>query len=254
MASDDRLAGPVELVEQFDQPLLRAGVEAVRGLVQKQDLGVDRKDGGKGDLLLLAAAQIVGRAFGERAETQHGQGVVDPGEDLLAGQVEVQRPEGDFVTHARAEELRVGALKNDADTPPEGLGRRLVVQGAVVDAPAEGRDGAVGGLHETGDHLEQGRLARAIGAEDAESLATVDREIDRGERLDPGTVLVPHAGQAEHRGLRGRLERRLPAGSHQRPAVSSKTRSATRPAAATALQARSSRPRRQSCSVRASPV
>ena len=139
---DDRLAGPVELVEQLDQPLLRARVEAVRGLVQEQDLGVDRKDGGEGDLLLLAAAQIVGRAFGERTEAQHGQGVVDPLEDLLAGQVEVQRPEGDLVAHAGAEELRVRALKDDADAAPEGLGRRLVVQGAVVDAPAEGRDGA----------------------------------------------------------------------------------------------------------------
>ena len=110
------------------------------------------------------------------------------------------------------------------------------------------------GLHEAGDDLEQRRLARAVGAEDGEALAAVDREIDRGERLDPGTVLVPDAGQTEHRGLHGRLERRLPTGSHQRPAVSSKTSSATRPAAATALQARSSRRRRQPCSVRASPV
>ncbi len=73
----------------------------------------------------------------------------------------------------------------------------LVAQCAAVDARAEGLDGAARGLDEAGEELEQGRLSRAVGAEYGEALAAVDRQVDRGERLDPGAVVVAHAGQAE---------------------------------------------------------
>jgi hypothetical protein len=103
----------------------------------------------------------------------------------------VQRPKGDLVAHGGVEELSVGALKDHADAAAEALRRRFVSEGAVVDALAEGFDGALCRLGETGQDLQQRGLAGAVGAENGEALTAVDRQIDRGERLDPGAYSKP---------------------------------------------------------------
>jgi hypothetical protein len=55
-------------------------------------------------------------------------------------------------------------LKDHADAPTKALGRRFVFQRPVVDARTESLDRAVRGLGETGEDLEKGGLARAVGA------------------------------------------------------------------------------------------
>jgi hypothetical protein len=49
-------------------------------------------------------------------------------------------------------------------------------------------DFPVGGVIEAGDAVEDARLARAVGAEEAVDLALVDREADTVERRDPAEV------------------------------------------------------------------
>jgi len=52
------------------------------------------------------------------------------------------------------------------------------------DSPAMDRDASGGGPQQSGDRAQRGRLARAVGAEQADQLAGPDLEIDAAQRLD----------------------------------------------------------------------
>ena len=52
------------------------------------------------------------------------------------------------------------------------------MRGQIADALAPEQDLACAGLHKGGNQLEQGGLARAVGADDREDFALLDREAD----------------------------------------------------------------------------
>ena len=81
----DRLAGAVELDDELDHPVLRAGVERGGRLVEQQHLGVHHEHRRDRDPLLLAARQLVRRAVGEPGDVEHRERVVDAALDLVAG-------------------------------------------------------------------------------------------------------------------------------------------------------------------------
>ena len=68
---------------------------------------------------------------------------------------------------------------------------RLAGLAVVVDrVVAEDLDRARGRLREPGRAVDQGRLAGAVRAEQAEELARLDLERDAAQRLDPGRVAL----------------------------------------------------------------
>ncbi len=67
----DGLAGVVELDDQLHQPLLGAGIECGRRLVEQQHFGIHREHRRDRDPLLLAARELVRRAIGQVGDTEH---------------------------------------------------------------------------------------------------------------------------------------------------------------------------------------
>ena len=80
----DRLARPVQLDDELQQPLLRARIERRGRLVEQQHLGVHHEHRRDRDPLLLPAGELVRRAIGEGADVEHRERVVDPPLDLVA--------------------------------------------------------------------------------------------------------------------------------------------------------------------------
>ena len=81
----DRLAGRVQLDDELDQPLLGAGIERGRRLVEEQHLRVHHEHRRDRDPLLLSARQLVRRAVGEHGDVEHRERVVDAGGGFVAG-------------------------------------------------------------------------------------------------------------------------------------------------------------------------
>ena len=125
---------------------------------------------------------------------------------------------GGVVLHRLLEEVREAGELDDALVAGGDLALRQPEHGAVdedVLAPrdlrveagpeldqrgdaAGGLEAAGGRLEDAGDQLEQGRLARAVAADDAERLAARDLErdvLDRGDGLVPRQGLVAAAAQ-----------------------------------------------------------
>ena len=83
----------------------------------------------------------------------------------------------DVVLHRQAAEDR-GFLRQIADAEP-----CAAIHRQAGDVEAVEPDRAVVGLDQPGDHVEAGRLARAIGAEQADGLAALHREADVAHHL-----------------------------------------------------------------------
>lgn len=75
-------------------------------------------------------------------------------------------------------------------------GRLRVVQGDRLAGPL---DGALVGLVDAGEHLDEGALARAVLAEQAVHLAGLHVEVDATEGHDPGKTL-DHVRHSQERG------------------------------------------------------
>ena len=226
--------------EQLDQPLLRTRVEPVVGSSRISTSGLIDSAAAKGDLLLLAAAQAVGRPLGERAEIEHAQRVFDAAEDLVVGQVEMQRSEGDLVAHGRVEELGVGVLEHHADTPPKALRYRFVCRAPPLTRSPKASTSPCVGSSSPAKTLSRVDLPEPLAPRMREALAGVDLQIDAGERLDAGRVLIADAVQPKD-------------GRHRAPAVKANQTRAPSPAATPAAQTMSSGRSRQVSSVRVSP-
>ena len=110
---DDRLSRAVQLSDQVAQPVLRPRIERGGRFVEQQHLGVHHQDGRDRNAFLLAARELVRRAVSQVDDVEHCQRVVDALLDLVGGHPHVQRPEGDLLTDARREHLRVGVLKDE---------------------------------------------------------------------------------------------------------------------------------------------
>src|SRR5688572_9496362 len=104
------------------------------------------------------------------------EGRGDPRGDLVARESEVERPEGDVVVEGRAEELVLSLLEDEAELPPHDP------VALSVEAPSEDEDLARRRLDETGDEVEEGRLAGAVRAHEGEGVSRSEGEGHRAER------------------------------------------------------------------------
>ena len=161
---------------------MRAGqrVQRAEGFVQQQDLGLHRQGAGDADPLTHPARDLGRALVGGMAHLDQVQVLHDPVVAFRAGL-------------RAAEDLGHGQLDVVIDRQP---GQQAVVledHGPVgarrVDlAPVQG-DRAAGHVGQTGDQVQQGRLAAAGMADDADEFALVDRQGDVGQHMRrPGPV------------------------------------------------------------------
>ena len=157
-------------VHQFDLGLLaQLFVERAERLVEQQELRPLDQAARERHALLLAARELVRLAAGialELHQTQHG---LDARGDLVFRTTVAAQSEGDVVPHREVGKQRVG-LEHHVDRPF--VGREPGQIAPIEHDPAGTR------RLEAGEHAQQGRLAAAGRAEQAENLAANDVEAD----------------------------------------------------------------------------
>ena len=129
---------------------------------------------------------------------------VHPLEDLRFGPCELHRPEGDLVKDSGVKELHIGVLKDDAHATPKlpckrFPGKRLFSQRLIAknDAPPLWKT-------EAGEHSQQGRFARAVGAKHGNALPFLDgkRHAVESERF---RITERNLGEFKYRGGLGHV-------------------------------------------------
>ena len=173
MADDHHRAGPV--LEHVLQDPQCVEVEVVRGLVEQDDVGLRPQGEHELEPATLTARQQPDRCplgVGVEPEPLEEAGVLPvraagrPGDGLLDGHRGIQLDP-------------------------------LLGEHAERDRRADG-DGPLGGGQVTGDHPQQGRLAGAVGTDDAEPLPGVEREVDTAEQPRPVAEAVAHPFEVDH--------------------------------------------------------
>jgi hypothetical protein len=120
----------------------------------------------------MPAGKLVRVAVGEAGKPDHPGIALRDVADLRARQAALHRPEADILVHRHPGEEPV-ILEHHAAIGA-GAGHRFSCHPQLAGGC---------GL-ETGDAAEQGRLAAAGGADEADELAPRDVEVDRRQRLD----------------------------------------------------------------------
>jgi hypothetical protein len=185
------------LAEQADHVLLAADVQVGQRLVEQQQPGAADQRVRDHYPLLLAAGQIADPGVGEPLRADRGQHLVHqlapPGRGQRQAEPLPIQAQPDQVTgaqrHVRVERY---LLRHVADQPgPPGPG--------LAGHP----DGAAGRRLQPEDHLEQGGLARPVGADQPGELALAHGEADVLQDLaaaqpDVQVVDAEHLGRAGH--------------------------------------------------------
>ena len=187
MCDERRMAAPrVDgLVDHALELALHQRVQATRGLVEDEHVGIVHEGLDHAHLLLVAAGEVVqvtaeveveplGEARDRRVEVEapHARGVA---EVLASGEIPVQRE-------------RAGKV---ADAGAQG-GRRL---GHVL---AEDGRAAAADAQQAHEHADRRGLAGTVGAEEAEHLARLDVEGDVGD-AEPPTVELGEPRECDRR-------------------------------------------------------
>ncbi len=151
-------------------------VQRAERLVEQQHLRPVHQRSSQRDALLLPTGHLPGLALLEPPQLDQAQRVVDPGLDLVLGDLLPAQPERDVLEHVQVREQRVG-LEHGVDVA---LVRREVgdVAATQVDRPARR-------ILEPADHPKRGRLPAPRGPEQAEELplGDVEREIVDRDRV-----------------------------------------------------------------------
>ena len=178
------LAG--EVVEQVPEVAARHRVDAARGFVEEEQLGLVDGGGAEREALLPADRQVRGQLVLAAHEVRHLEHVgALPGE-LLGGQVVDAGVEAQVLVDGQVLEQReLLAHVADAALGPLGVGD---------DVLAEDADAARLRGDRAGEHADRRGLAAAVGAEEAEDLAASHVEVDA---VDGGEV-AEALGQAAH--------------------------------------------------------
>jgi hypothetical protein len=166
-----------------------AGVEGGEGLVQKERLRAGRQGAGQRHPLLLPAGEHVGVSAGVGFEADAGEGFGHLPAALAARHA--AEAEGDVLRHRQVREQGV-VLEHETD--PALFGRDFAArfgEHGAVQFDAAGLQG-----FQAGDEAEQGGLAVAGGAQEAQDLARPRLEVDAAEDF-AFAVGVADAGQAE---------------------------------------------------------
>ncbi|MGF6416251.1 hypothetical protein OKW37_008010 [Paraburkholderia sp. MM5482-R2] len=155
-------------------------VEIRQRLVEQKYVGPDRERARNRDALLLAAGQLPGIAFGERAQPHHVERLANARVALRLRYTPHFQTERDVLRNGHVRKQRV-ALKHHAGIALVGCEPRDL---GVADP-----DFAVARLDEARDHAQRRRLAAAARAEERDqfALGDIERHVgDRGRR----TVLL----------------------------------------------------------------
>ena len=154
-------------------------------LVQDQKLGRMDHRHGERQTLAHAERQRLGTGVDDACEIETLGKLRDARGDVLRGQSIEPRMQVQVLPHAQLAVERKG-LGHEPQTPAQ---RRVL----RIHRPVEDPRLALGGRQEAGEHPHGRGLAAAVGAEEAEDLALVDREtdpLDRGEVAEaPGQAL-----------------------------------------------------------------
>jgi hypothetical protein len=156
---DQRDALTLQPVEPFPEQVSRLGVESGRGLVEDQDLWSIDESPRDRQAALHATGQVVNlvvRPLGELRELQELRRALAK---YLTGDIEVA-----------AEHLQV---QSNGELQLEAVRARI---------EAQDREGARTRLGDGRDHPHGTGLARTVGAEETEALATLDGEADSLDR------------------------------------------------------------------------
>ena len=173
------------------------GVQGGGGLVKEHDLGLHAQGAGDGDALLLAAGEAAGVGVLLVQQPHAAQQL----QRLFAGLgglgfFDVDGAAGDVVHDAHVGK-EVEGLKDHADLAADGGD----VRGAAVHGDAVDDDGAAGGLLQTVEAAQEGALAGAGGADDADDLAFFHGTVDALEDLKGTEALVQVPDLNHHRFL-----------------------------------------------------
>ncbi|MNN11690.1 hypothetical protein D3C81_1246570 [compost metagenome] len=187
---DDGDAFLVDLAHIVPQLAAQLDVDARRRLVQDQDRRIVHQSLGHHQAALHAAGQGTDIGVGLVRQAERGQQFVRAalvGRHAIEAGLNLQRL-------ARGEEdVGDDFLGHDAE-------RRARVAGLVVDVAVPDADRALGLVHHPGDDVDQGRLARAVGAQQPEHGAARHGQIDAAQGRLGRRLLVARIGllQAPH--------------------------------------------------------
>ena len=179
----------VVVAQERAQGLLRNDVEADGGLVEKQHPRAVEQRGDELHLHALAEREFADHDVELVADVEQRDQFVERGLPLVAGQA-VDVPQ-------EQEGLAGGQVPPQLVLLAEDKGEEAAV-GVFALGGIETRDArpAGGGVDEAGQHLECGRFAGAVGAEEADELALGDREADLvggAHLLELAPEQTPHA-------------------------------------------------------------
>ena len=165
------------------------GVQVAGGLVGQDDGGLGRQGPGDGHPLLLAAGEVVGQVPELFLQAQSLDDLVHVGG---VGLLAVQLNREDDVLIDAEDGDQVVVLEDEADLPPPEDGQGLVLQGE--DVLSVHGDGAGGGPVQAAQHVEEGGLAGAGGADHGGEFALFHRQVHAVQgadlRLAGAVVLV----------------------------------------------------------------
>jgi len=193
LAGDE--ARPAQRAEDAGDRAAPARVEPGPGLVEREDLGPTGERRGERRALLLTAGEVV-RAARLEAREPHGlEGLGHAPPDLLLGEAQVARAEGEIFGDRRAEELVVGVLEDEPEMREATGGLNVGPVHADRAPPAQ----------EPGETEKKRALARPVGAGQADLLAALDPQREPAQGL--GAVRIAEGEVRDLDGGGGRVYR-----------------------------------------------
>ena len=175
-----RLARPVDLGEQVHEAVRRPGVQRAGGFVRQHDLGLGDEGPGHGAPLLLPAGHLVGVLFQQGLDAQGLRQGGQPPHHLLVLLPRQHQGEQDIVPEGEGVQ-QVEVLEHEAQVIPAEGGQLLFPEADQI--PPAQQDGAVGGLIQSGQDVQQGGLAGAGLAHNGHVLSLLHGEGHVGQGL-----------------------------------------------------------------------
>ncbi len=163
----------VQLGEQVHHLLAVLGVEVASGLVGEDELGVGDHGAGDGHALLLSARELLREVLGAVGDGHPLHHRRDPLLALRGTDVQVTQRQFDVLIDVQLVD-EVEALEYEADVALAELGALLLLQAA--DLLSEQLIGALGGIIQEAEDVEQRGFAAARRPHDGDELAIVDGE------------------------------------------------------------------------------
>ena len=202
----DGLAGPVQLDDEVEQPVLGARIERGGRFVEQEHVGVRDEHRRDRDPLLLAARELVRRPVGELDDVEQREHVVDPLFDLRRRSN--PRCSGPNATSSRTvgEKSWASELWKTKPTRDRKRARTVRRRASPRSAPRRIRGRCpASGYDEPGEQLEQRRLPAAVRAEQRDRLAGARSRARR--RRARRTGRDSGSGRRRPRTLSGRHDR-----------------------------------------------